>query len=126
MTKLKNLLAYVMVLGILNLGMPNLSQARIIGTLEAIEATQHAQDLTSINRALARVEVQKQLGALGVQPDDVQARIAVMTDREVNLLASKINSAPAGGELFALVGIVFVVLMILEAVGVIDIFKKFP
>jgi uncharacterized membrane protein (Fun14 family) len=33
---------------------------------------------------------------------------------------------PAGGDALAIIGIVFLVLMILEAVGVIDIFKKFP
>ena len=35
---------------------------------------------------------------------------------------------PAGGDIgfFGLIGVVFVVLLILELVGAIDIFKKFP
>jgi hypothetical protein len=33
---------------------------------------------------------------------------------------------PAGGDALAIIGIVFLVLLILEAVGVTDIFKKFP
>jgi hypothetical protein len=33
---------------------------------------------------------------------------------------------PAGGDALAIIGIVFLVLLILEAVGVLDIFKSFP
>jgi hypothetical protein len=36
------------------------------------------------------------------------------------------QGAPAGGDVLALVGAVFVVLLILELVGVIDIFKTVP
>jgi len=39
-------------------------------------------------------------------------------------LADRMAQAPAGGDALAVVGIVFVVLIILELVGVIDIFKK--
>ena len=43
------------------------------------------------------------------------------------LLAQVIDQMPAGGDgFFAVVGIVFVILLILELVGAIDIFKKFP
>jgi len=34
--------------------------------------------------------------------------------------------APAGGDVIAIIGVVFLVLIILEVVGVIDIFKKNP
>jgi hypothetical protein len=34
------------------------------------------------------------------------------------------DQMPAGGDLLAVIGIVFVILLILELVGVIDIFKK--
>ncbi len=126
MTALKKMLAYFMAICVLNLSSPLIAQARVIGTLEAISAAQHAQDLAIINASLARAEVQQQLSDMGVKAADVQARVAALTDSEVNKLAQKISTAPAGGDFFAVVGIVFVVLMILEAVGVIDIFKKFP
>ena len=35
-----------------------------------------------------------------------------------------LRSAPAGGDILALIGAVFVVLLVLELTGVIDIFKK--
>jgi hypothetical protein len=40
------------------------------------------------------------------------------------VLAGRLEELPAGGDLLAVVGITFVVILILELVGVIDIFKK--
>lgn len=126
MTALKKMLVYFMAFSVLNLSTPLIAQAGVIGTLEAIDAAQHAQDLATINASLARAEVQQQLSAMGVKSADIQTRIAALTDSEVNMLAGKISTAPAGGDVLAVIGIVFVVLIILEAVGVIDIFTKFP
>jgi hypothetical protein len=57
----------------------------------------------------------------------VEARLARLTDSELRTLADRIDQAPAAGaDILAVIGVVFVVLLILEAVGVIDVFKKFP
>ena len=64
--------------------------------------------------------------ALGVAPEQVEARVAALTDAELRTLAGQMADLPAGGDALAVIGIVFLVLLILEAVGVIDIFKKFP
>ncbi len=74
---------------------------------------------------LAREEVREQMHALGVESAQIDARLAALTDSELNQLAQDIESAPAGG-ILEVIGVVFIVLLILEAVGVIDIFKKFP
>jgi hypothetical protein len=52
--------------------------------------------------------------------------VAALTDEELRKLARQVGDAPAGGSALAVIGVVFLVLLILEAVGVIDIFKKFP
>jgi len=70
--------------------------------------------------------VRAQLLALGVDPSQVEARVAALTDGELRALAGKVSEAPAGGDALAVIGVVFLVLLILEAVGVIDVFKKFP
>jgi hypothetical protein len=36
------------------------------------------------------------------------------------------QDAPAGGDVLVVLGVVFLVLLVLELVGVIDIFKKIP
>jgi hypothetical protein len=113
-------------LALLNLGSPLVAHAGLIGTLQAVEAGTRAQDLAVVNAALAREQVRAQFVALGVDPAGVGSRVAALTDGELRTLADKVTEAPAGGDALAVIGIVFVVLLILEAVGVIDIFKKFP
>lgn len=117
---------YLVCLAVLNLGSPLVAQAELIGTLQAVEASTRAQDLATVNSALARDQVRTQFVALGVDPAQVDARVAALTDSELRALAGKVAEAPAGADALAVIGIVFLVLLILEAVGVIDVFKKFP
>lgn len=117
---------YLVCLAVLNLGSPLVAQAELIGTLQAVEASTRAQDLATVNSALARDQVRTQFVALGVDPAQVDTRVAALTDSELRALAGKVAEAPAGADALAVIGIVFLVLLILEAVGVIDIFKKFP
>lgn len=122
----KRSVIYVLCFAILNLGSPLMASAAVIGTLEAVEAGTRDRDLATVNAAMAREEVRQQFEALGVAPADVEARIAALTDAELNTLATQMSDLPAGGSALAVIGVVFLVLLILEAVGVIDIFKKFP
>jgi len=113
-------------LAILNLSSPSVAQAGLVGTLQAVESHTRAQDLATVNAALARDEVRAKFVELGVNPATVDARVAALTDSELRTLVERMDGMPAGGDFLAIVGLVFVVLMILEFVGVIDIFKKFP
>jgi len=122
----KRLVVYLVCMAILNLGSPLVAEAGMVGTLQAVEAHSRVGDLATVNAALARDDVRTQLVALGVEPAQVEARIAAMTDAELRTLAERMDQMPAGGDALAVIGIVFLVLLILEAVGVIDIFKKFP
>jgi hypothetical protein len=62
---------------------------------------------------------------MGVNAASVEQRIARLNDGELHQLAADLRNAPAGGDgALALIGAVFVVLLILEVTGVIDIFKK--
>ena len=61
---------------------------------------------------------------MGVDASAVEQRVARLSDQELHQLAVDMRNAPAGGDALALIGAVFVVLLILELTGVIDIFKK--
>jgi hypothetical protein len=122
----KRFVVYALCLALLNLGSPLVAQAEIVTTLQAVEATTRAQDLATVNAALAREEVRAQFASLGVNPAQVESRVAALTDSELRTLAGQMAELPAGADALAVIGIVFLVLLILEAVGVIDIFKKFP
>jgi hypothetical protein len=122
----RRIIAFVACLAVLNVGSPLVAHAALIGTLEAAGVDTRATDLGTVASTLARAEVRQELLALGVDPSTVEERIAGLTDAELRTLADRIADVPAGGDALAVIGIVFIVLLILEAVGVIDVFKKFP
>ena len=116
---------YALCLALLNVASPQAAQAALVGTLQAVEASgTRAQDLAIVNSALAREQVRGQMAAMGVDPSAVDARVVRLTDSELRSLADRMEQMPAGGDALAVIGIVFVILIILELVGVIDIFKK--
>jgi hypothetical protein len=113
----------VLCVSIANMGMMSAANAAIVDT-SAIVTTDRAADLDSIHAQLSRAEVRAQMEQMGVDAVVVEKRIAALNDRELHQLAADMRNAPAGGDGLALVGAIFVVLLILELVGVIDIFKK--
>ncbi len=108
---------------LINMGMVSAASAAIVDT-SAIVATDRAADLGVIRAQLDRAEVRAQMERMGVDATAVEKRIAGLSDQEMHQLAVDMRNAPAGGDALALVGAVFVILLILELVGVIDIFKK--
>jgi hypothetical protein len=106
-----------------NMGMMSAATAAIVDT-SAVVATDRAADLSAIRAQLARADVRAQMEKMGVTSDAVEQRVSRLNDRELHQLAADMRTAPAGGDALALIGAVFVVLLILEVTGVIDIFKK--
>jgi hypothetical protein len=103
--------------------MQTLARAEVIGAEQFMSVTDRRATVDRIDAVLAQSEVKKELERLGVDPDQTSARIAALSDQELQLLAHDLEELPAGG-LLATIGVVFIVLLILELVGVIDIFKK--
>lgn len=89
------------------------------------DAELRAANIAHIQVLLASDSVAQQFAALGVDADVVQDRLQGLSDQELIALQGQIDEQLAGGGALGLVGAVFVVLMILELVGVTDIFKSF-
>ena len=109
---------------VISLGLQQPAIAGVVGTAEAIAVARGESSRAVVDAALAREDVRQQLTALGVDVADVEGRVAALSEQEIASLAGQIESAPAGGDALAVIGVVFLVLVILEVVGVIDIFKK--
>ena len=72
---------------------------------------------------LERAEVRTQLQAHGVNPAEVKARVAAMTDDEVAHLAGQIESVPAGGaDVLGVILTVFIILLITDILGFTKVF----
>jgi hypothetical protein len=114
----------VVSVSLVSLGMQAPAAASVVGTSEAIAAARGDNPRAVVDAALARADVRAKLADMGVDPAAIQGRLAALSDDEVASLAGQIEKAPAGGDALAVIGVVFLVLIILEVVGVIDIFKK--
>ncbi|MBX5462457.1 MAG: PA2779 family protein [Steroidobacteraceae bacterium] len=110
---------------IINLGLVGSAAGAIVDTETLVTSNRNA-DMAIVRAQLDREEVRQQLKELGVEASSVESRIASLSDSELHQLAQNMQNAPAGGDLLAIIGVTFVVLLILELVGVIDIFKQVP
>lgn len=120
---LRSISVAVLAAAIVNTGISSTVHAGIIDTGSMVQ-TARSVDLDSIRAQLQRAEVREELARLGVDETALEARLQNLSDSELAMLSKQMQDAPAGGNLLALVGAVFVVLLVLEWVGVIDIFKK--
>ncbi len=89
-----------------------LAQAGMIGTDQIVTAAS-AADRTTVLEFLGRADVVNQLQSLGVDAKSATDRVAAMSDAEVQMLAGKINSMPAGAD-----GVGLLVLLLLVGAAV--------
>jgi hypothetical protein len=123
-SKLHAALVAVLSVAILNAGGIQAARAAIVDTGSMMHTGRNA-DLAIIHAQLARDDVRAQLGHFGVASEAIDARLGALSDSELAKLAKQMKEAPAGkGGVVIIAGVVFIVLLILELVGVIDIFKR--
>jgi len=113
----------ILSVALFNMGLASAAQAAIVDT-SALVAPDRATDLNTVRTQLDRADVRAKFEQMGVDAAVVEHRIASLNDRELHRLAADMQNAPAGGDAVWIVGAVFIVLLILELTGVIDIFKK--
>lgn len=99
------------------------ARAAMISTSAVVNHQTALAERAQLQALLERQEVRRKLVAMGVNPQDVQARVASLTDQQVHQLATRIKQLPAGGDGFigALV-FIFIVLLITDILGFTDIF----
>ena len=118
----RSLVALVVALA---LAMATPVRAEVISTSEALALEGQSDARVLVDEYLSRDDVARELTALGVSPELARLRAEALSEFELQELAGRIEEAPAGGEaVLAVLGVTFLVLLILEWVGVIDIFKK--
>jgi hypothetical protein len=121
---LKEMLVALLVLSTGLLGMPVVGMAAPIGTDTLVQLDQRGELLSRIQTRLAQDDVRVQFLTRGVSPAEVDARIAALSTQELQMLSLQLDELPAGGGALAVIGVVFLVLLILELVGVTNVFTK--
>jgi hypothetical protein len=123
-----HIVAIILAANLVTLGLAQSANAGVIGTETAIEMQQGEERnarIERINSVLARDSVQSRLIRLGLEPEVAAARIANLSDGELQQLEARMNELPAGADgALTVLGIVLLVLLVLELVGVTDVFKS--
>ena len=104
-------------------GLVSSATAAVIATGDALAIETREAQVTSVQQLMAQGAVRGALINLGVDPAQAEFRVASLSNRELAELQNHLEELPAGG-ILGLIGAVFVILLILELTGVIDIFKK--
>ncbi|HKL27360.1 MAG TPA: PA2779 family protein [Desulfuromonadales bacterium] len=102
------------------------AQAGMIDTQSVIAVQQQEANRQQVEVFLDRQDVRQALVRYGVDADEARARVASLSDAEVDRLAGQIDQLPAGGSAVgSIVGaavFIFVVLLITDLLGLTHVF----
>ena len=120
-------LAFPMAVLLMAVSMPlGVAQAALVSTDKVVAMSEIEADRMRIVALIMRQDVQHQLQAEGVDPNEALARVATLSDIEIRQIAARIDSMPAGqGVAEALISallIIFIVLLVTDIVGITDVF----
>jgi hypothetical protein len=100
------------------------ARAAIVSTQTLIESSRTDNTRSRIQAMLSREDVRTELVRMGVAQGEAEKRLAALTPAELLQLQRYMDELPAGAGALEVIGIVFLVLLILELVGVTNIFNK--
>ncbi|MEW8507082.1 MAG: PA2779 family protein [Candidatus Thiodiazotropha sp.] len=123
-TLLKQLLIYTLTLQTALIGFPPIALAAPIDTLTVIQMDDREKNIDRVRSTMARDDVRSSLLELGVNPAEAELRLDALTDHELFVLNQQIDELPAGGDVLGVLGAVLVVLIVLEMLGVTNVFTK--
>ncbi len=118
---LRSVLVLVLSFQLVALGLPT-AQGSMIRTDEYAAAEERDERLSRVQDFLAEERVAAQFEAFGVDPEQAAERVAALTDAELAQLDSQLGDLPAGAGVLTVLGILFVVILVLELVGITNIF----
>lgn len=95
----------------------------LISSQEAL-AMERSGSVDQVQAWLQQDEVIAQLSALGVDPAVAQARVAALSPEELDAMLHRMDELPAGAGVIEVLGITFLVLIVLDLIGVINIFGR--
>ena len=121
---LRSLMLHIVSMALVFGGFAQVSHAGVIETGYVVHQDVRVARLERVDAFLASESVARQLESLGVDKALVAERVQALSDEELLLLEQEMDAQAAGGDALALLGGVFLVLLVLELLGVTDVFKR--
>jgi hypothetical protein len=97
-TRAKRCLAALLIACLAHFGLLQAAHAAVIDTQTAVQLQDRMAAISSAQAKLDRADVRDALVALGVNPEEAKARVAVLTDAEIAQLHGKLDQLPAAGD----------------------------
>lgn len=94
----------------------------LVTTQSVLSADRAGADRERIYNVLARADVQDQLLKQGVDLNEVEARVAALSDAEAQQMADQLEQMPAGAGVIGVLFAVFVILLITDILGLTDVY----
>lgn len=102
---------------------PTTPQAmELVSTQSVLAGDRAGADRERINDVLARADVQDQLLKQGVDLDEVEARVAALSDAEAQQMADQLEQLPAGAGVIGALFAVFIILLVTDILGLTDVY----
>lgn len=99
-----------------------MAHGAMIGTDEVLQEESRGEQKARILGALDREQAASALERFGVAPDRVEERLDRLSDRELAQLANQADELPAGEGALGVLVFVLVLLIVLDLLGVTNIF----
>lgn len=94
----------------------------LVTTQSALSADRAGADRERIYNVLARADVQDQLLKQGVDLNEVEARVAALSDAEAQQMAEQLEQMPAGAGVIGVLFAVFIILLVTDILGLTDVY----
>jgi gamma-glutamyltranspeptidase len=118
---MKRVMALLLTLAMLNTySLP--AYSGVVTTEQLMLQQLESMDRDALVSLLDRSEVQQQLVDRGVDPEYAKQRIAALSDAQIEQIKSEIDQLPAGSGAVGILIAVLLVLIILDIIGVTNIF----
>ncbi len=96
--------------------------AGMLDTGALIQAATAGADRAALVQRLGSPDVRDALTRMGVHPADAETRVARLTDAEIADLNARLDQLPAGAGALEVAGIVFLILVFTDLIGLTNIF----
>lgn len=125
--RLSKAIALAVVAALFSTSLPiGAARAGLVTTEQVVEQRTAATDRERLAAILLRDDVRQQMEALGVDRDEAVARLASLSDQEVQQIAGRIDELPAGENFLVgvliVAGAVLLGLVITDLLGITDVF----
>ena len=127
MHTIQRLIARLLIVSLAWAGMP-LSEAHagLIATDRIAASVQPGTNRERVQAMLARADVRGALEQHGVDPAAAAERVAALLEAEIDVLAARMDSLPAGADFGGIVGaavFIFLVLLVTDLLGLTKVFS---